>query len=138
MYAHYYCLVFFKKKCPYILNLRVSNMPKNVRNKSTKIHRDEVKRNKLLENKRSKIISIILNITNAIRHNPTLWTTSKLFTLRDFTYEVANKPSIYPPPIDQETYKVTTCDLSLTPNFVISVYNRTVSSRHNIQKYLIL
>ena len=74
-------------------------MPKSDTSNSTKIHRDEVKKDKILQEKKIEMISTIDNVIVAIRSNPNIWTSSAFAALRNFTAEVNNNPGKYPPAI---------------------------------------
>ena len=104
-------------------------MPKSNNSKLTKIHRDEVKKGKILEKKKMEMISTIDNVIVSIRQNPSIWTTSAFATLRNFTGEVNSNPEKYPPPIDQERFVKGESNAKLTPDFVSKIYDRSITSR---------
>ena len=96
---------------------------------STKIHRDEVKKDKILQKKKMEMIVTIDNVIVAIRSNPSIWTSSAFASLRNFTGEVNNNPEKYPPAIDQEKCNKGESNVKITPNFVSKIYDRSITSR---------
>ena len=75
-------------------------MSKNNALEGSRIHRDEVKRRKILDKKKAEMLDTILNVTTALREDLSLWTSQDFSALWSFAYEVTSKPSIYLPPID--------------------------------------
>ena len=107
-------------------------MRKNNAPEGSRIHRDEVKRRKILDKKKTEMLDTILNVTTAIREDSSLWTSPDFSALRSFAYEVTSKPSIYPPPIDFDVSTSSSTSTSkLSDNFVSRVYQRLVNSRHD-------
>ena len=67
MRQYWYCLI---QRALVLMFGHNKNMPKSDNSKIPKIHRDEVKKDKILQKKKMEMISTIDNVIVAIRSNP--------------------------------------------------------------------
>ena len=107
-------------------------MRKNNAAEGSQIHRDEVKRRKILEKKKKEMLDKISNVNTALREDLSLWISPDFSALWSFTCKVTSKPLIYPPPIDFDvSTSSSTSTSNLLDDFVSRVYQRLVNCRYD-------